>query len=126
MLRNDSYIIPLMFTMYTNAMLRENQEKYDMATLLLYRLLEMIEQRRLAAYGFVPLRKICESDAGNDLPRYGKWFSNPEFFGELNVSYQFPFKATLAGYLNYSTVPGDKWNVGISFGIYILPTKFMR
>ena len=81
---------------------------------------------RLAAYGFVPLRKICESDAGNDLPRYGKWFSNPEFFGELNVSYQFPFKATLAGYLNYSTVPGDKWNVGISFGIYILPTKFMR
>lgn len=50
-LRNDTYIIPLMFTMYTNAMLRENQEKYDMATLLLYRLLEMIEQRRLAAYG---------------------------------------------------------------------------
>ncbi len=46
-----SYIIPLMFTMYTNAMLREKQEKYDMATLLLYRLLEMIEQRRLAQYG---------------------------------------------------------------------------
>lgn len=47
---NDTYIIPLMFTMYTNAMLREEQEKYDMATLLLYRLLEMIEQRRLAMY----------------------------------------------------------------------------
>ena len=41
----------LMFTMYTNACVREVQEKYDMATLLLYRLLEMIEQRRLAVYG---------------------------------------------------------------------------
>ena len=49
---NETYMIPLMFTMFTNAMLRENQEKYDMATLLLYRLLEMIEQRRLSAYGF--------------------------------------------------------------------------
>lgn len=45
------YMIPLMFTMYTNACVREIQEKYDMAALLLYRLLEMIEQRRLAKYG---------------------------------------------------------------------------
>ena len=36
--------------MYINAGVREKQEKYDMATLLLYRLLEMIEQRRLAIY----------------------------------------------------------------------------
>lgn len=43
-------MLPLMFTMYSNACLREQQEKYDMATLLLYRLLEMIEQRRLALY----------------------------------------------------------------------------
>jgi len=49
-LKNDCYIVPLMFTMYQNAMIREHQEKYDMATLLLYRLLEMIEQRRLALY----------------------------------------------------------------------------
>ncbi len=40
-------IMPLMFTMQTNALIREKQEKYDSATLLLYRLLEMIEQRRL-------------------------------------------------------------------------------
>ena len=40
----------MIFTMYTNALLRERQEKYDMATLLLYRVLEMIEQRRLAKY----------------------------------------------------------------------------
>lgn len=50
-LKNNYYMIPLMFTMYSNAMLREKQEKYDMATLLLYRLLEMIEQRRLSLYG---------------------------------------------------------------------------
>ncbi len=33
-----------------NAKTRESQQKYDMATLLTYRLLEMIEQRRLAKY----------------------------------------------------------------------------
>lgn len=50
-LQDSNYIIPLMFTLYTNAYAREQQEKYDMATLLLYRLLEMIEQRRLSRYG---------------------------------------------------------------------------
>ena len=49
-LSGNKYIIPLMFTMLQNAAIREKQEKYDMATLLLYRLLEMIEQRRLAKY----------------------------------------------------------------------------
>lgn len=49
-LDNQQYIIPLMFTMYQDAKVREYQQKYDMATLLWYRLLEMIEQRRLAHY----------------------------------------------------------------------------
>lgn len=49
-LTTEAKIFPLIFTMYTNAMLRERQEKYDMAALLLYRVLEMIEQRRLAKY----------------------------------------------------------------------------
>lgn len=49
-LTTKDLIIALMFTMYQNAGIREEQEKYDMATLLLYRLLEMIEQRRLALY----------------------------------------------------------------------------
>ncbi len=44
------YMVPLMFTMLQNAAIREEQEKYDMATLLLYRLLEMMEQCRLARY----------------------------------------------------------------------------
>lgn len=50
-LKQKEYIVPLMFTMHINAEIRMEQEKYDMATLLLYRLLEMIEQRRLALYG---------------------------------------------------------------------------
>ncbi|MCR5608720.1 MAG: TIGR02710 family CRISPR-associated protein [Lachnospiraceae bacterium] len=50
-LKTDKYIYPLIYIMYSNAMLREKQEKYDMATLLLYRVLEMIEQKRLANYG---------------------------------------------------------------------------
>lgn len=37
--------------MYQNGRTRELQEKYDMATLLFYRLLEMIEQKRLQSYG---------------------------------------------------------------------------
>ncbi len=49
-LQDPEYIIPLMFTMYQSALVREEQEKYDMATLLMYRLLEMIEQRRLSRY----------------------------------------------------------------------------
>ena len=49
-LRQQEYSVPLMFTMQTNALIREAQKKYDSATLLLYRLLEMIEQRRLSHY----------------------------------------------------------------------------
>lgn len=49
-LQKTEYVVPLMFSMYQNAKVRERQEKYDMATLLFYRLLEMIEQRRLSLY----------------------------------------------------------------------------
>lgn len=49
-LQDKNIIVSLMFTMYQNAITREKQEKYDTATLLYYRLLEMIEQRRLSKY----------------------------------------------------------------------------
>lgn len=49
-IKESDMIFPLMFTMWMNAMTREWQHKYDMATLLLYRLLEMIEQKRLSGY----------------------------------------------------------------------------
>ncbi len=49
-LKQPQLMHSLMFTMYQNSKIREYQEKYDMSTLLLYRLLEMIEQRRLIRY----------------------------------------------------------------------------
>ena len=49
-LQDKDLMTALMFTMLQNSRVREKQEKYDMASLLLYRLLEMIEQRRLAEY----------------------------------------------------------------------------
>ena len=49
-LKNKDVIFALMFTLLQSAMVREKQEKFDMATLLFYRLLEMMEQRRLALY----------------------------------------------------------------------------
>lgn len=79
---------------------------------------------RIGGYAFVPLRKIMEGPTENSAA-YGRWFSDPEFFGEAAVTYSFPF-ASLSGYLNYTTIPGAKWSVGLSFGVYILPPKFLR
>lgn len=49
-LKNKDMVFSLMFTMCQNGLTRNEQEKYDMATLLFYRLLEMIEQERLSKY----------------------------------------------------------------------------
>lgn len=46
---NVGYLIA---NLYQNAMRREKQEKYEMASLLLYRILEIVEQKRLWNYGF--------------------------------------------------------------------------
>jgi len=59
-LQDKEIIIALMFTMYQNAMVREEQGKYDMATLLCYRLLEMIEQKRLSNYNLFVSRMDYE------------------------------------------------------------------
>jgi len=81
---------------------------------------------RVGGYLFMPLRRIEEDNAVPDGVRWGRWFRDPEVFCEANVSYNLPFGASLSGYLNYSSMPGDKWSVGLSFGIYILPPKFLR
>lgn len=77
---------------------------------------------RVGGYVFLPLRRIEESPASVGAVRYGNWFHDPEFYAEAAVSYSFPF-ATLSGYANYTTVQGDRWHVGITFGIYILPPR---
>lgn len=79
---------------------------------------------RLGAYGFMPLRRI-EEISDTDMPRYGRWLNTPEFYGEADVTYHFPF-ASLSGYVNYSTANGAGWSAGISFGIYLHPPKFLR
>ncbi len=66
-LDTNDLIHPLMATMLQNARVREKQEKYDMATLLYYRLLEMIGQRRLYGYGLYASRMD-----------YGKLKANPD------------------------------------------------
>lgn len=55
-LKNGEILHALAFTLYQNAKTRDKQEKYDMATLLLYRLLEMMSQRRLMQYGIFASR----------------------------------------------------------------------
>ncbi len=55
-LEDPGILHALALTLYQNARTREMQEKYDMATLLLYRLLEMMSQRRLIRYGIFASR----------------------------------------------------------------------
>lgn len=78
---------------------------------------------RVAGYAFMPLRSIKEGENGSAV--YGRWFRDPEFWAEAALSYKFPF-ATLSGYVNYATISGDHWHVGITFGIHLLPPRFLR
>lgn len=78
---------------------------------------------RVAGYVFMPLRSIREGVGGTAC--YGRWCRDPEAWAEAAFSYKFPF-ATLSGYVNYATVAGDRWHVGITFGIHLLPPRFLR
>lgn len=79
---------------------------------------------RLNISGFMPFRKIKEDPVTNT-PYYGRWFSNPAFFGELSAGYSFPF-ATLRGYVNYMSYPARNWNCGISLGLFFMAPKFLK
>lgn len=78
---------------------------------------------RLSLNGFVPVRKII--DTGNGLAGYDGWFKGPQFYGELSLCYSLPF-AKVSAYGNYASSPSKNWNVGISFGVYMLAPKFLR
>ncbi len=78
---------------------------------------------RIGGYVFMPIRKI--EQLGGFSVRYGNWLNTPKFFGEADLTYHFPF-GSLTAYTNYTNSQGNKWNVGISFGIFILPPKFLR
>lgn len=71
-LHNLESILPLIFTVYRNAIRREEQSKYDMSSLLMYRLLEMMMQRRLSIHG------ICAAN-----PEYERVFPNKKSLAEF-------------------------------------------
>lgn len=87
-LLSHRYIIPLMFTMLQNAVIREMQEKYDMATLLLYRLLEMIEQCRLARYNLY-VSKMDYQQIKPDRNKHPEWINldSKELLGVIKERY---------------------------------------
>ena len=74
-------------------------------------------------HAFVPFRRIERNDEG--AAQYGRWFNSAEFYGEAAAVVKFPF-ASLSVYGNYQTSPGQRWGVGISFGVFILAPKFFR
>lgn len=51
LLKDLEKLMPLLMSICMNALRRRDQQKYDMGALLLYRVLEMAAQRRLALYG---------------------------------------------------------------------------
>jgi NTE family protein len=79
---------------------------------------------RIGGYVFMPIRRIIE-EPDTKLARYGDWFGSVKFFGEADVTYQFPF-GTLGAYCNYLDAKTSRWNVGISFGIYLTAPKMLR
>ncbi len=79
-------------------------------------------QVRGAFDGFLPVRKI-EPVADGPGARYGKWLSDPEFFGELQLRFKLPL-GSVSAYGNYTT-GGVGWNFGISIGTFILAPRFL-
>ncbi len=80
---------------------------------------------RVGAYGFVPFRQLIRTDALTDACGRDAGLGKFRLLTEADVTYQFPF-ASLSGYINYANVPGDKWHVGLSFGIYLAPPSFLQ
>lgn len=79
---------------------------------------------RGAFHAFVPWRPI-EQSAADGGARYGRWFSRADFYGELSAVVSLPF-ASLTVYGNYQTIPGNRWGLGVSFGVFILAPRFLR
>lgn len=87
------------------------------------RISDMVQVRG-TAYGFLPVRAI-QADPVTGGARYGKWFSDPQFFGEMAAVVTLPF-ANLCAYGNYMSGPSRGWTFGISFGVFVLAPKYLR
>lgn len=86
-------------------------------------------QFRGELHAFMPWRRLipttANSETGTVGVRYGRWFSDPEFFGELSAVYTFSF-AHLTAYADYSSSPGNHWSFGISLGLFLEAPDFLR
>ncbi len=79
-------------------------------------------QLRGSFHCFLPLRKIVY-DSGR--AAYGKWFHDPEFFGEVQAVLALPF-GSISAYGNYTPAHDSNWNFGISIGAFILAPRFLK
>ncbi|MDP9750063.1 TIGR02710 family CRISPR-associated CARF protein [Thermoanaerobacter pentosaceus] len=103
---NKHVYIPLLFSIYTNALRRSYEGKYDVAILLLYRILELIAQVRLASYGF-----------SVSLPDYSKLpVGGNELLEKMNENIK-PFRKRSKNFKNYSELPQSSISL---FDAYVL------
>ncbi|QSZ27582.1 TIGR02710 family CRISPR-associated protein [Aceticella autotrophica] len=80
-IKDKNFYVPLIFSIYANALRRGKEGKYDVAILLLYRVLELIAQVRLASYEF--------NVSSPDYSVFSK--SEEELLSEMNENIK-PFK----------------------------------
>ena len=80
-------------------------------------------QLRSSLHGFLPLRSIKAVDNGPGV-RYGRWLSEPEFFGELRAQFSLPL-GTVSAYADYAT-GGQGWSFGVAIGTFILAPDFLQ
>lgn len=78
---------------------------------------------RIAAYAFIPIREIVDNSGFAAFSV--KWLNSPQVFTEFDICCKLPF-GTVCAYCNYSSTPGTKWNVGVSFGVFLPAPKFLR
>ena len=78
-------------------------------------------QLRTSLQCFLPMRRIKPNVDGT--PRYGDWFADPTFFGEMAAVYSLPF-ASISVYGNYLPRDGHDWNFGVSFGLFFTAPRF--
>lgn len=80
-------------------------------------------QLRGTFHCFLPFRRIEEGPDRSAV--YGRWFADPQFFGEAAAVINLPFAAVTA-YANYMGKESGNWNFGLSLGFFMLAPKFLR
>lgn len=106
-------VIGLVGSIYQNALRRERQGKLDMASLLFYRIVEMLAQRRLATYGIdthEPNYDILPSDL---LDRINQLCAAPK--SGLRPFRQLPSPISLVESYVVLAALGDAFTEGLSF-----------